>query len=573
MAIAPATVHLVASVCGVAMISLRPAHVSRYVSIAQLLVKYGRFDLVHQFGLGTYASDGESSPKQRETGRPEMLARDLEQMGPTFIKLGQLLSTRTDLLPADYRTALERLQDDVEPIGFGIIERIVAEELGVRLSRGFREFDPTPLAAASIGQVHRAVLRDGRRVVVKVQRPDLLPQVIEDLAVLHELATVVDAHSAIGRRVRFEQIVESLREVMMRELNYCDEAENCRALRRNLREFELFYIPEVVDDYSSRRVLTSEFIEAAKFTTVSPVVLVELDRPAYADELFRVYLHQVLIDGLFHCDPHPGNIMLTTDRKIALIDFGMVARVTSEMQRRLVKFLLALGEGRAEEAAEEALGMGRPYHRSQCKEDEFRERAAIVIAANQGHSVEEIQLGRTVMEINAAAAESGLKLPSAVLLLGKTLMNLDKVVTIIDPAFNPQEAMRRHAAEIFRRHGRSRWSAGQLYRTMLDGVDFIERFPERMNKLADLAAHNKLKITVDAIDENRLIAGLQKIANRITTGLILASMILGASVMMRLEVPPLLFGYPLIALVFFVGAAAAAIVLLWRITFRDEPPF
>jgi predicted unusual protein kinase regulating ubiquinone biosynthesis (AarF/ABC1/UbiB family) len=387
------------------------------------------------------------------------------------------------------------------------------------------------------------------------------------------LAQVLDAHSAVGRRVRFEQIVESLREVMMRELNYCDEAESCRTLKCNLREFELFYIPAVIDDYCSRRVLTSEFVEAAKFTTVSPVVLVELDRPAYADELFRVYLHQVLIDGLFHSDPHPGNLMLTIDRKIALIDFGMVSRVTTEMQRHLVKLLMALGDGRAEEAAEEAMGLGRPYRRNRFNEDEFRERVAVVVAANQDRPVEEMQFGRTVMEINAAAAESGLKLPSAVLMLGKTLMNLDKVVTVIDPHFNPQEAMRRHAAEIFRRHGRSRWSPGLLYRTMLDGVDFIERLPERMNKLADLAAHNKLKITVDAIDENRLIAGLQKIANRITTGLILAAMIVGASVMMRLQVQPTLFGYPVIALVFFLGAAAASIVLLWRIAFRDEPPF
>jgi predicted unusual protein kinase regulating ubiquinone biosynthesis (AarF/ABC1/UbiB family) len=183
-----------------------------------------------------------------------------------------------------------------------------------------------------------------------------------------------------------------------------------------------------------------------------------------------------------------------------------------------------------------------------------------------------MQIGRVIIELNAIAGETGLKLPTALVMLGKTLLNLDKVVLLLDPTFDPHEGVKRHAGEIFQQHSRIRWSLGRMYQTLLESADFIERMPERLNKVADLVAHNKLKVEVDAIDERRLIAGLQKIANRITTGLILASMIVGASLMMSLEARPRVFGYPLIALAFFLFAAIASLVLLWKIARGDESP-
>ncbi len=552
------------------MISLKPAHLSRYASVVRLLVKYGRNDIVRQIGLDTVVADERGSVDPG--AGPEQLARDLEDLGPTFIKLGQLLSTRPDFLPQAYLDALAKLQDNIDPLPYEFIEETIEAELGVRVSRAFSEFQQEALACASIGQVHRAALRDGRQVVVKVQRPDLRKQVADDLDALQKLASLLDAHTDIGRRVRFEQIIEALREVMTRELDYRQEAENNRNLRANLESFPRLVLPRVFDDYTSEKVITLEYVEGAKFTDVSPIVLLEFDRKQLADDIFRIYLHQVLVDGLFHADPHPGNLMLTQDRRIGLLDFGMVARVTPDVQRHLVKLILAIADGRAEEATDEMLGIGRPYEKGRFDEDAFRERVSQLIAANQGKTVEQMQIGRVIIELNAIAGETGLKLPTVLVMLGKTLLNLDKVVLLLDPTFDPNAGVKRHAGEIFQQHSRVRWSLGRMYQTLLESADFVERMPERLNKVADLVAHNKLKIEVDAIDERRLIAGLQKIANRITTGLILASMIIGASLMMSLEARPRVFGYPLIALAFFLFAAIASLVLLWKIARGDESP-
>ncbi|HWA97140.1 MAG TPA: AarF/UbiB family protein [Pirellulales bacterium] len=554
------------------MLSLKPAYLSRYAAIAKILLKYGRSDLVNHPEIDALAVSDSSAVDQDSPTSPECFAKDLEAMGPTFIKLGQLLSTRADFLPPAYLEALERLQDHVEPLPFETIEAIIEEELGVRLSKAFADFEPTAIATASIGQVHRARLRDGRRVAVKVQRPNLHRQVEDDLAAMHQLGELLDEHTDIGRRIRFVQIVESLREVMRRELDYRQEAENGHTLQRNLAQFDRFVIPTVIDDYTSGRVITQEYIEGAKITNLSPVVLVELDRKQLADELFNVYLHQVLVDGVFHADPHPGNLMLTPDRRIALMDFGMVSRVAPQTQRRLVKMLMALSDGRAEETAREAIAIGRPFKKTGFDEEEFRERVGQLVTDNLGKPLAQLHTGQIVMQINAAAGETGLKLPSAIVMLGKTLMNLDKVVDALDPEFDPNEALRRHTGGIVARRQTLRMTAGRLYETLMESAEFVELMPERLNKIAELISENKLKLDVDAIDEHRLMAGFQKVANRITTGLILAALIVGASLMLRMDVEPRLFGYPAIAMVFFLTAAIASLVLLWHIAFHDDAP-
>ena len=563
------------------MLSLKPAHLSRYASITRLLFKYGFGDLAQdlsrhapEIAKTSTPADGasrhEPSPEAKHPAGPEDLADDLEQLGPTFIKLGQLLSTRADFLPPEYISALERLQDDIEPIPYHIISETIEAELGVRIAKAFREFDERPLAAASIGQVHRAWLRDGRKVVVKVQRPGLHDQVRDDLDALQELATLIDAHSAMGRRVRFVQIIESLREVMLRELDYRQEAENSHTLKHNLAAFPRFVVPEVYDDFTSERVITQQFIDGAKITQISQTVLVELDRRQLADELFRVYLHQVLIDGVFHADPHPGNLSLLPDGRLALLDFGMVARVPPELRQNLMTMLLALSDGRAEEATRSAISIGTTYPKEKFQEQDFRARVLHLVGENQGRSLRKIQVGNLVMEINRAAGETGLKLPSALIMLGKTLLNLDKVVLVLDREFDPNAALQRHAGEIVQQQGMQRLSLSRVYQTVLESAHFMEQLPGRLNQIADLVANNQLKVRVDAIDERRLIAGMQKIANRITAGLILAAMIIGASLMMHLQSTLTWFGYPVIAITFFLAAAGASCVLLWRIAFVDE---
>src|ERR1700730_11094452 len=330
-------------------LSLRPQHLKRYKDVALLLIKYGRRDLVKVVGLDP-ALDDERAPVATADPAAAELADDLERMGPTFIKLGQLLSTRPDILPPPYLHALARLQDRVEPFSFAEVERIVAAELGVRLSKAFSEFEATPVAAASLGQVHRAAMRDGRRVAVKVQRPDIRERVAEDLEALEDIAEFLDDHTDVGRRSEFRQILDEFRRSLLRELDYRQEAQNLTLLRRNLSDFDRIVVPAAIDDYTTSRVLTMEYISGTKITSLSQVARLELDGEGLAEQLFRAYLKQVLVDGVFHADPHPGNVFVTEAGHIALIDLGMVARIAPRAQEHILQLLLAISEGQSDDA-------------------------------------------------------------------------------------------------------------------------------------------------------------------------------------------------------------------------------
>src|SRR5687767_4066295 len=239
------------------MVLLKTKHFKRYKDVAMLLVKYGRSDLVKQAGL-LESIELDETNLERVMPKAEELATDLEKLGPTFIKLGQLLSTRGDLLPAPYLEALTRLQDHVEPFPYEEVDRIVSGELGVRISKAFAEFEPQPLAAASLAQVHRAYMRDGRAVVVKVQRPNIREQIVEDLEALEEFAQFMDAHTELGKRYEFGNMLLGLRKSLLQELDFKTEGNNLVMFAENLREFERIVIPDPVLNYTTSRLLTME---------------------------------------------------------------------------------------------------------------------------------------------------------------------------------------------------------------------------------------------------------------------------------------------------------------------------
>jgi ubiquinone biosynthesis protein len=336
--------------------SLKPEHLKRYKDFAWLLFKYGRGDLVSRAGLAELMP----ADPEEAAGTPaeaEELAADVEKLGPTFIKLGQLLSTRADIVPPAYAQGLARLQDDVAPFPFAEVERIVTEELGVRLSKAFSFVDEAPLAGASIAQVHRARLRDGREVVIKVQRPGIRERVLDDLEALSDIARFLVEHTEFGNRYDVDQLFEQFRKSLLRELDFRQEAIHLLSLARNLKDIEPICVPEPVLGYSTSRVLTMEFIGGTKVTSLSPLARMEIDGERLADALFRAYLKQMLHDGLFHADPHPGNVFLVNG-KIALIDLGMVAHVAPGMQDRLLQLLLAVADNRADDAAKTLLLLG-----------------------------------------------------------------------------------------------------------------------------------------------------------------------------------------------------------------------
>jgi ubiquinone biosynthesis protein len=548
------------------MISLKPQNLSRYKDIAALFLKYGRSNIVR----GSILSDeiGEIDlDNWTDDGKPEQLARDFERLGPAFIKLGQLLSTRPDFLPQPYLDAFARLQDDNEPIPFGQVHKVIEEELGVSLSKIFPEFDEKPLATASLGQVHRGSLRDGRQIVVKVQRPGVRARLDKDLEALTELADAISKYSEFGRRYQLTQIIATLRQTLVRELDYRTEAQNARILSHNLTGFKRLVVPKPIDDFVTSRVLTMEYLSGVKITDVSPAVLIELDREELADDLFQAYLHQVLVDGIFHADPHPGNLSLTRDNRIGLLDFGMVVRIPPGLQRNLVKLLLAISEGRGDDAARIAEEIGEKEN--DFNAPDFTRRIQTIVGENQDSTLERLNAGRVILYIQKAAGETGIMLPNEVVMIGKTLMNLDKVVSTLNPQFNPNEALRRHATSIIQGHQYRNVSLSTLYQSLMEASEFAQEMPRRLNQITRLVAENRLKVDVNAIDEAKLIRGLHRVANRITAGLVTAALIIGASLIMRQETEWKIFGYPAIALVFFIISAVAGGALLNKAMFQD----
>jgi ubiquinone biosynthesis protein len=548
-------------------ISLKPQHLNRYRQIAWLFVKYGRSDLVKDAGLEeTLEAEQRVTPK--EAAKASELADDLEKLGPTFVKLGQLLSTRVELLPRAYLEALARLQDKVEPFPFGEVEKIVTSELGVRMSKAFSDFEVAPMAAASLGQVHRARLRDGRQVAVKVQRPGIRDAMLEDLDALDEIAEFLDNHTAAGKRYEFCQMLDQFRKSLLRELDYRLEASNLTTIGKNLIEFEHIVVPEPVADYVTSRVLTMQYVHGKKITDLNPLARMEFDGDALAEELFRAYLQQILVDGFFHADPHPGNVFLTDDYRIALIDLGMVGKIMPGLQEQLLQLLLAIAEGRGDDAADIAIKVGD--RKEDFAEKEFKRAIAEIVAKQQGATVEQMQVGRLVLEVTQVAGENGVRVPSELTMLGKTLLNLDQVGRTIAPDFDPNASIRRNAAQIMQQRLMKSLSPGNLFSGVLELKDLVQRLPARLNKIIDAIANNEMKISVDAIDEKTLVLGFQKVANRITVGLIIAALIVGAAMMMRVETSFRIWGYPGLAILLFLAAAGAGIFLLINILFYDK---
>jgi len=545
----------------------RGEQLQRYKNIILLLLKYARADIVDMAGLEesalVEAKDqlGDSAPD------PEQLVDDLEAYGPTFIKLGQLLSTRPDLISAPYLEALARLQDEVSPFSYEQVEVIVRQELGADLLDVFPCFEPEPLASASLAQVHRAEMRNGQLVAVKVQRPGIRRQIMGDLEAFERIVHGLEAATRLNRRYPLGEIFDSLRKTLLRELDYQREAGNLVRLGHDLRNYDLIMVPQPIQDHTTSRILTMTYVDGHKITALSPEARRALDGNALASALTRAYLDQILVHGFFHADPHPGNVLVTVDGRLALIDLGMVSYLTPRMQTQLLKFLLAIVEGQVDEVATLSVAIGMPLEGYDPRA--FRREIADVVLPYRDAAVRDLRLGRVIVEMARIAVDNGVRPTPELTMVGKALLNLDTIGRMLDPDFAPNITIRRHAQSIMTKHLVKGFSPSNIISTVLEMNEFVQSLPSRLNIMMEGLATRQFEIKINAFDETRLMANLQKIANRIALGLVLAALIVGAALVMRVPTTVTILGYPALAMILFTLAVACGFALVINIFIQD----
>lgn len=539
------------------------AGVQRYAAIARLLIRHGRSDLVSGAGLDDYATDPDADATP--TDKAEAFAADLESMGPTYIKLGQLLSTRFDLLPASYTAALSRLQDKVEPLEPDVVQQTISDELGSDVRHLFADFDPEPLAAASLGQVHRATLHSGRRVAVKVQRPGVRETIEGDMATLTRIAAVADAGTDLGRTYGFGPLLKQFERSLRLELDYRREARNLTRFAELTDRFDLLVVPQPVLDLTTTRVLTMDYIEGRKVTDIGPLGLLDIEAEQMVHQLFAAYLTSILDDGFLHADPHPGNLLVTPGGRLAIVDLGMVSAVPPRVRDKLVRLLVALSDDDGEQAARVLADMGQPleHYDAVAFRDDVTHLVSDAVAEGP-----DLQAGRVLVELSRISGSHGLRPPPEMSMVGKALLNLDQSTLHLDPDFVPAEAIRDNLGHILR--GGLRTSPGNLVAAALDAKEFTALLPRRANRILDSLADGQLRMRVDVIDEERLHTVLQRVANRLTLGLVIAATILGASLLMQVPTDDKLLGYPTIAIVLFTLATLGGAGLVARIVITDR---
>ena len=536
---------------------------ARLAAITAFLVKH-RSSPVFRPG-----KPGEPQPKGSTA---EEFVDDLEALGPSFVKIGQTLSTRPDLVPPDYLEALVRLQDQADPVPLDEIEKQIETELGAKPSKLFTSFDPEPIGTASLAQVHVAQLKSGRRVAVKVQRPDIATQIDADLASLKRLVSSLGVVGIAPGRFGFGEWLEEFRISLMAELDYRLEAENLVSFRERMQAYPHILVPAPVWDYSTAKVLTMELAEGIRVTDIPDVLRTEVDLEPLAGELGRAYLDQVFVHGLIHADPHPGNMVLTPEHDLVLLDLGMVAHVPPRLRDQLLKLVLATVEGRGEQAAETLMHMSTRLE--EFDEARFiREIGRMVSRFSSSETGAESE-GDFLLAMIKVGIDCGLKPPAELTMLAKTLLNLESVMLALDRDVSMKNLLRGHMESLFTARMKSSLDLGRMATDALDLQELLREAPPRLSVLLRTLADNRFKVHVAGLEEARLIEGILKVANRITAGVIAAALIVGASMIMRIRTDHQIFGYPALALVMFVIAVGlgTALIVASLVTDRRTKP-
>jgi ubiquinone biosynthesis protein len=541
-------------------------HLNRYRQILAVLFKYGFGDLVETLKIEQYIEIGLQmiSRKRRERleklNRAERVRMALEELGPTYIKLGQVLSTRPDLVSVEFINEFAKLQDNVPAVDFPEIQQTIEAEFQRPLEILFAEFDSEPLASASIGQVHRARLHGGDEVAVKVARPGIESIVEVDLEIMLHLATLAERHVEELSFQRPVRIVEEFARSIEKEMDYTIEAASMERVAAQFLNDGTIYVPKVFRDYSTRRVLTSEFIDGIKVSKIEDLCNSGYDCPLITARGGDVVLKQIFSFGFFHADPHPGNIFVLPGNVICLLDFGMmgaVDRSTREIFVSLLDGIVRRDEPRTTQVLIRLADWDDEPDAVQLEKD-----VADFIAQHLYRPLKEIQLAKILQHMLDLATRHRMRIPPDIFLMVKALAQLEGVARCLNPEFDIVSA----AAPFIREVRMARLAPGRLagdaVRLMEQSYEFLSEFPKDLLELSRSLRQKKLSFNLILKDLDRMLATHDQISNRISFAIIIASLIIGSALIVISNMPPLFFGISVIGLAGFLAAGFLGIWLL-----------
>ncbi|HEX6758848.1 MAG TPA: AarF/ABC1/UbiB kinase family protein [Propionibacteriaceae bacterium] len=503
--------------------------VERYKQIGDVLSRHGLGFFASVAGLGRWIPfhHGVLGHERRSEPytTPEHLRLALEELGPTFIKLGQILSTRSDLLPPDFLSELTKLQDAAPPVAASTIRTLIDQELGAAPEELFTEFDAEPLASASIGQAHAATLHDGTAVVVKVRRPDVIPTIEQDLEILQNLAMEASRRWEAAADYNLTGLASEFARTLRSELDYLQEGRNAERFALNFASNPNVHIPEVFWPVTTSRVLTLERIIGIKVDDVAALDSAGINREELASRAAELAYAMIFEDGFFHADPHPGNLFIEAGGRIGLIDFGMVGEVDERLREQLGALLRALTGDDASRVAEALLElsvMKRSVDRSRLNADltEF-------MSLYRGRRIGEINIGPLVSRMLALLRAHHLQLPREVPMLSKFILMVEGIGVQLDPDFNLGEFLQPYAQQLTLSYFSPEALAKRLARSGLDAAQLALDLPERLRRLLDLVDSSGVEVHLRADELDPFMERVERVGNRLVAGIIAAAFIKG----------------------------------------------
>jgi ubiquinone biosynthesis protein len=487
-------------------------------------------------------------PATAEAAREFRLA--LEDLGTTYVKLGQLLSSRPDLMPDEYIKALSRLVDEVPPVPFSELEPVIRRELGDDV---FVRIEPEPLAAASIAQIHKALLADGREVVVKVRRPGVVEQAEVDLDLLRTTADFLERRSESARLLQLSALAEEVEQHLRAELDFTEEANNAELIGRIIGDHPDLVVPRVIRPFVTESVLVLEHIDGRKVDQnhgLEPEHATRLAR-----EFFRAYVRQVAAEGLYHADPHRGNVLLTDDGRLALLDFGLLGRLDDDTRSGIAQLLLALSHNRGDDVA--ALILGLSMTTLEADEPGFVAELRRKLPRYHWRPLSGIRAGDALADLQRMSVKHGIRLPTSFALVGKTLAQADSIARALDPALDPIELLRDDTFELMLGEAERRLDPTELAGYAFTQLGPLARLPRRLGQIADRIETGTLKVGITPTNLEGLEAVMRSAANRIGAAVIIAGLLLASAWMARVN--------DAIAVVGFTVAAALGLYTLVKI--------